>query len=357
MCPKTLDIQSDFFPDQEVRRQLLLAHRIRDAFPKTFRTVEDVLKYIKDFKDTQKAELFLEIGDFYNSAKFYKCPVCQPFPSEGKQACSECKKTLEMPAFIFLIMSISIMEKLAFVDSKFPEEWMDSENWIKQKTVKNEASTKLKDGTEFGELIDALFERYHKEYGGQKQLITFMWDNMTVEERIQLVKSIIYYTKAPYLPHLKFLEFQSKGPQIFEEHRKYVFETKKDIKEYVKKNEFKQYLERLPICFDKERFSDCYVTDCSGYAHGYCEHNPACPLMNEEERLKENFNKTVRTIYEWRSEFVHSGQLPPIKETPIYGSYPTIISKKMALVKLTTSDLKPIFERLVMSFFDKFKKA
>lgn len=353
-----MDIRNDIYRPEAQRYLQALAQRIQEAFPTSFHTVDDVIKYVNAFKDPKIAELFLDIGEYYNCAKFYACPKC--FPSYGSKTCPHCKHKFEMPAFIVLIMVISIIEKLESVKSNGINDWRDFEEWVSDPKIKNEYQQSIKNGQfeDFGKLIDNLKEHYHKDYGSQRKVVSFMKSRMTPDEKRNIIKSIRYYRKAPSLPHPKLIELKSKTvEQIFQDNQRLTFESEEDIKKYVEKNNFKTCWEALPICYDKAKYWKCYVIDYLGHAQGYCRYSRTCSLLSDENKLDNCFKRTVETIYNWRSKFVHEGQLPPVKETGIYGSYVTIDKKKCVVVELTTTDFKPVFERLVKKFFDEFQAA
>lgn len=127
-----------------------------------------------------------------------------------------------------------------------------------------------------------------------------------------------------------------------------VFENEDDIKAYVVANNNKLTYDALPICFDRKNYWKCYSTDFYGHGKGYCRYANECKL-NEDKTLKRILNKTVNTLYDWRSMFVHNAEQPPIREKAILGG---IYKKKQIITELTTTELKPLFEKMLKRFFD-----
>jgi len=357
-----MDVRNDIYPSPEAQKySQALAYRTQEAFPTAFPTVDDVVKYVNNFKTAKIAELFLDIGDYYNSAKYYTCPKC--FPPKRIEICPHCGGTFEMPAFIVLIMVISVMEKLASVDSSGVESWVDFYDWVNRRDINTEYAQALRKGKfkDFKALMDSLKARWSVEFGSLTKVTSFLKTIMSPEEKRALIKSIRYNQKVPDLPPNKMpnmepntsfedrLKIMYKG---IEDDQKITFETHEDVKRYVKQNGSKTTLEALPVCYDNDRFWNCYAIDGFGHGQGYCRFKYDCALLTDEQKLDKCFKETVRTIYDWRSKFVHDVQLPPVRETAIYGA---IYKEKYVVVELTTTDFKTVFERLVKKFFDKFQ--
>ena len=75
--------------------------------------------------------------------------------------------------------------------------------------------------------------------------------------------------------------------------------------------------------------------------------------MSDKDMLDEVFKETIKTLYDWRSEFVHGERLPPITE---FASLYDLYDGKPIIVELTTSQLRPIFEAMVKRYFDAQQK-
>jgi hypothetical protein len=355
------DIRSDFYPPEAQRYLQALAYKTQEAFPEAFPAVEDVIKYTNNFKDPKMGELFLDIGNYYNSAKYYTCPNC--FPPKRIEVCPNCNSTFEMPAFIVLIMIISIMEKLASVDSSNVGSWVDFYNWVSRKEINQKYEQALKRGqiTDYKQLMDALKAQYSTEYGSLTRVSSFLDTIMSAEEKQALIKSIKYIQKVPDLPPNKMPEMEPNASfedmrkimeQLIEEDQKVTFNNEEDVKEHVKRNGSKTVWEALPVCYDNEEYWKCYAIEWDGHGHGYCRFKYDCALLTDKEKLATCFKDTIKTIYDWRSKFVHDVQLPPVRETAIYGA---LYKNKYVVVELTTTNFKPVFERLVKKFFDKFQ--
>ena len=359
-----MDIRNDLYginQNPEAQRYLLaFAYRTQEAFPKAFPTVEDVVKYVNNFKEPKIAELFLDIGDYYHSANFYTCPKC--FPPKRIETCPHCKQPLELPSFIVLIMFISIMEKLSSVHSAGFEMWTDFFDWVSRKSIRKEYEKVLKEGKfNFKLLMDDLIKRYNLKFGSLTKVTSFLCNLMNEQEKIALIKSIKYMQKVPDLPPFKmpqmepntsFEDMEKKIQELHAQSESITFQNEEDLRTYVIQNSSKMVWEALPICYDNAEYWDCYAIDYGGHGNGYCHFKNDCALLSDKEKLDKNFRNTVKTIYDWRSKFVHDAQLPPVKETAIYGTH---YKNKYAIIELTTTDFKPIFERIVKRFFDKFQ--
>lgn len=355
-----MDIRRDAFSNVKDRRLLKgLVYRTHEAFNALFSTEEEVTNYVNSFADPRIAELFLEVGDYYHSAKYYSCPNC--FPPKRIEKCPHCKNAFEMPAYIVLIMIISIMEKLSLGLGN----WKDFIDWLGKGEVRNEYQELLRNGEEIKgceELISSLKKQWRKEYGSSAKITEFFGKFMIDEEKIELIKSIRYIIEAPELPPKKInsekpstsqkaQEVFENWKQAFEKEQQLMFKTDNDLKNYVKRNNFKTAWEVLPICFNRREYWKCYSKDFYGHGQGYCRLNYACSLPNDKKSLDRCFNKTIKTIYDWRSKFVHQITLPPIRETSILSSY---YKGKPIIVELTIKDFRPVFEKMLKRYFDQF---
>ncbi len=164
-------------------------------------------------------------------------------------------------------------------------------------------------------------------------------------------KFLIYLLTAFLTPNTSFDEIEKSVQQILLKDQKIRFQSEEDVKKYVKQNGSKTAWEALPVCYDDKQYLKCYAIEYDGHGQGYCRFKYNCALLTDKEKLDRSFKDTVKTIYDWRSKFVHDVQLPPVRETAIYGAF---YKNKYMVVELTTTDFKPIFERLVKKFFDKF---
>jgi len=356
-----MDIRNDIYQPEAQKYLKGLAYRTQEAFPAAFPTIDEVIKYVNNFKTGKIAELFLNIGDYYNSAKYYTCPKC--FPPKRIETCPHCEGTFEMPAFVVLIMVISVMEKLASVDSIGVESWVDFYDWVNLKDINIEYAQALRKGKfkDFKALMDSLKARWSVEFGSLAKVSNFLKTIMSAEEKRALIKSIKYPQKVPELPPNKMPNIEANRNcedtlktwyKVVEDNQKIIFKTQEDFKSYFKQNGSKTALEALPVCYDKDRFWNCYAVDSFGHGQGYCRFKHDCALLTNEQKLDKSFKETVKTIYEWRSKFVHDVQLPPVKETTISVA---IYKGKYVIVELATTDFKTVFERLVKKFFDKFQ--
>ncbi|MCW4005250.1 MAG: hypothetical protein NWF04_01425 [Candidatus Bathyarchaeota archaeon] len=350
----------DIFPRSTKPEQILkeLADLTQSALKGIFPANEDIIKYISNFKKPQKARLFLETGRYYHLAKNYSCPIC--FPPKRLEKCPNCRKTLEMPSFLVLIMIISIMERLSQGEKTYQEFY----TWMGTKKARKKVQDFLeKDETKKADvLIEDLRECWLKEYGSTTRITEFFKNFLTKEEKIEVVKSIRYVFKVFELPPKSFdnsggkkeiAEILDKWEEVVNKKQEISFQSDQDIFDYIEKNDNKKTYKVLPICFNEERFLECYSRDIYGRGKGYCNYNHLCKLGKDSKILNDCFVQTVKTIYDWRSKFVHNMKIPPIRETSMVSdSY----DNKLVLVELTTKSLKPVFERMIKRYFDQFQK-
>jgi len=354
-----MKIRDDIFPQAQDIAQGL-THVTFQSFDSLFSSKNDIIRYINNFEDPEHARQFLEVGEFYHFVKFYYCPIC--FPPKRIETCPKCNKTFELPAYIVLIMIVSISERLSLGLKKFT----DFFSWVGRKETLREYQALLESGEikEYEGLIHTLKNHWSQEYGSTTKVTEFFNKFLTKEEKIEFVKSIRYFRKVPELPPIKMGKIEGKTREdvsrIFEQWRKAMeeekqpsFNTDEDVKNYVKSGNFKMTWEALPICFYNEHYWKCYSRDLYGRGLGYCHYNLYCPLIHDEEMIKECLKKTVETIYDWRSKFVHGERLPPISEVAIHGD---VYKKKSVIVQLTTTKLKTVFERMLKRYFDEFQK-
>ena len=69
--------------------------------------------------------------------------------------------------------------------------------------------------------------------------------------------------------------------------------------------------------------------------------------------LDKHSNKTVKTICEWHSKFVHEIRLPPIRET---ASIVDFYENESVMVEPTTKEFRPVFEKMLKRYFDQYQK-
>jgi hypothetical protein len=349
-----MDIRNDICPPEAQRYLQALIYRTQEAFPTIFPTIDDVVKYVNKIKDAKIAELFLDIGDYYHSAKYYRCPKC--FPTKRVETCLHCEGRFEMPAFIVLIMAISVMEKLASVDSSGIGSWVDFYDWVNRKDINKEYTVALRTGKfkDSKAFIDSLKARWSAEFGSLPKLTSFLKAIMSPEEKIELIKSIRHYQKVPDLPAKKIANIESntiyEDPQSItriETDHKIIFEKQEDVKAYFKEKGSKTTLEALSICFDYNKFWNCYVIDDFGHGQGYCLFKHDCALLTDTQKLDKCFKETLKTIYDWRGKFIHDVQLPPIRDN---ANCSTIYKGKNKVSELTTANFKTVFERIIQKF-------
>lgn len=360
-----MKIREDMYPwAKSIERDRIfqgLAKLAFETFTGLFSSEDDVIIYINNFEKPKIAERFIEIGEFYHFAKFYYCPKC--FPSKRIENCPECKKSFELPAYTVLIMMLSIMESLSLGLADF----IDFFDWVNKKEIVRDYQTLMKSGGVKGykNLVQSLRKRWSEEYGSVTKVTDFFKKFLTKEEKVEFVKSIKYLKKVPELPPRKIgrikgkrkkeaMEILDAWKKTVEKERQILFKTDEDVKAYVKSRNFKKTREALPICFDEEHYWKCYGRHFYGQGIGYCYQVHECRLISEKDLLEKCFVKTVKTIYDWRSMFVHEAKLPPIREVAMLGE---IYKGKSIIVELTTTKLKPVFEKMLKRYFDQHQKG
>jgi hypothetical protein len=326
-----MDIRNDIYLLPEAKTYLqALTHRTQEAFPNLFPTTDDVIVYVNNFKNPKTAALLLDVGNYYNTAKFYTCPKCST--PQKTQTCPSCSKTMEMPPFTMLIMVMSVFEKLASAESSGFEGWVDFYDWVSRRDVDAEYLQVLRKGKfkDFASLMDSLKGRWSKEYASITKITNFLRTLMCPEEKQALIKSIKYLQAVPELSAQSFA-------------------GEEEIRSYVKKNPAKTTETALPACFELKEHWKCYT---NGSVQGYCRGKSSCPIMADKEKLDRCFKDTIKTIYDWRSGFIHDLKLPPLRETAVYG---VRYRGKYVVAELSTAEFKPVFECLVKKFFDNYQ--
>jgi hypothetical protein len=305
-----MDIRNDIYPLPEAQKYLqTLTGKTQEAFPKIFTTTDDVIAYVNNFKNPKIAGLFLDVGNYYES-------------------------TLETPPFTMLTMFMSIMEKLASVESSSAGDWVDFFEWVNRKDVDAEYKQVLRKGNfrDFSALMDSLKGRWSKEFADVTKTTNFLKDTMSPEEKYAVVRCIKYVQTVPDVPIQK-----ESGSLPANEAA---------IKEYVKKNSAKTVEVALPACFDPKEYWRCLTSQ------GYCCDKTKCPMVADKEKFDRGFKETVKTVYEWRNLAIHDLKVPPQLEGRIYGLR---YKGKYVPVELATTELKPVFEGFIKRFFDKYQ--
>jgi len=359
-----MKVREDIYPEaNKTRIQGILQGLARvtlQSFDSIFSSEDDLVRYINNFASARSARQFLEVGEFYHFAKFYYCPS---FGCKKIEICPNCGKPFEVPAYIVLIMIVSIMEWLSSGFEKFT----DFYDWVDKRKIVRDYQNKLDSGEIKGyeELVRSLREHWNQEYGSVTKVTKFFDEFMKKEEKVGLIKSVLYLKQVPDLPpksigsltrtkrHEEITRIYEELNKAFEKESQLIFKTDEDVKNYVKSSNLNKTNRALPVCFDEEHYWKCYSRDPYGRGIGYCHYHHFCPLIRDEKMLNEYFKETLETIYDWRSKFVHEAKLPPIREVASLG---TIYEKRSIIVNLTTTKLKPTFERMLKRYFDQFQK-
>lgn len=305
-----MDIRTDIYPIAEAQKYLqALTSRTQEAFPKTFPTTDDVIAYVNNFKNPKIAGLFLDVGNYYNT-------------------------TLEAPPFTVLLAFVSVMEKLASMESSGVGDWVDFLDWVNRKDVDAEYKGVLRKGNfrDFSALMDSLKGRWSKEFADMTKTTNFLKELMSPQEKYALITSIRYLQTVPDVPISK----DSGSLPANEE----------AIKEYVKKNSAKTVEVALPACFDPKEYWRCLTSQ------GYCCDKARCPMIGDKEKLDRCFKDAIKTIYEWRNLYIHDLKVPPQHDPYIFG---VRYRGKYVPVELTVTELKPVFAGFIKRFFDKYQ--
>lgn len=318
-----MEIRNDLSPQtlENQKHLQLLINNTQEALPTTFSTTQDVIRYVNKFRDPKIAKLFLAVGNYYNAAKFYKCP--------------QYNNTLETSPFTLLIMTISIIEKMASVETNGVKNWVDFYDWVNRRDVDEEYTQVLRKGKfrDFTSFIESLKGRWNKEFANTTKVINFLRKTTTNEDKQTLICTIKYPQATPDLINQ-------------------IFTSKEEIKNYVKNNPDKTTVTILPGCFKPREYWKCLSIRPDGSIKGYCCDKANCPIRADESKLDKCFKETVKSIYEFRNKFIHDLQLPPIGNSVLYevqnkGKYTT--------AELTATEIKPVIEGLIKKFFDNYQ--
>ncbi len=349
-------IRKDIYPTfKSPQKQEILENQINivfEVFKELFSSKESLINYINNFKKPDTAELFIEIGLLYRFAKFQYCPDC----GRKLKECPECKKQLELPSFTVLTIILSLIERL----SRKLKKHMEFINWVEKDGIIRKYDKKFESKEIMGikELIQSMKQEYLEDYGSATKITRFFIESLNDDGKIEFVKSIRYAKKVPNLfprfPSYENMTIDEIFKSFQEEEKQIRFATKIDVKKYVEENRIESIYKALPICFNEETYWECYSIGYDGTGLGFCDNLEPCCLQCNKKMLDEKFEETIKTIYDWRSDWVHGERLPPIIELmPLVDTY----KKKPIIVELTTNKLKSVFERMLKEYFDKQQRV
>ena len=308
-----MQIRPDLCTPETQNHLTALIRRTQEALPTAFPTTDNVIQYVNNFRDPKSALLFLNVCNYYNAAILYTCPNCKP--PQTTQTCQNCNTPLQPSPFNTLIMFLSVIEKLASVETSGVEDWVDFYDWVSRKDVDAEYKQVLRKGLfrDFGALMDSLKGKWSKEFGGLVKVTNFLRGVMSTDEKLELVRSIRY--------------------------RQQIDVTSEDEAD-------KTCDVAMPICFDSRKPEKCLSEP------GYYDDKSRCTIIADEAKLDKCFKDTIKTIYEWRNRYIYDAQLPPLRENALYGIQ---YRGKNANAEVSVADLKPVFEALIKRFFDKYQ--
>lgn len=308
-----MDLRGDIYPDLgdgiTWSREGKLKERIEKAMislDRFFESEKDIIEYVNGFETPEDAELFLNICRFYyyskldNELGFYK-----------------------------FIMFISVLEKASNRNYKTFVEW------IKSGEDKNKIKEKLDEITEvefaeFKELIDDLHEEYLKSYGARRNLKEFLWNNLTKDEKIDIIRSFRTKKKKHVSP---------VSPKIA---------SKYDSLEKCAEEEMVTPQEAiLPRCFHWQR---CYL------GMSTCDPGVNCILLEDKERLEHEFNYITQILYCYRSDFAHNTRVPPFSHDEDVSFMFDIYEGDLIIIEMNLKDFEELIDKALKRFFDSLQK-
>jgi len=352
--PNIDKIRDDIYPDAigPERNQIIdfWLNLVYQSFQDIFSSKEEMIDYINNLESPDYAELFLETGKLYYRAKYYHCPNCW----RKIETCPQCNRDIEVRSFTVLTMIISIMEKL----SRGVIDYLPFDQWSSKKEITQKYQEEMDSDniSNVKDLIEAMKREYYSLFGSITNVTDFFTKFLTPQEKIEFIKSIRFTKRVPDLPprmpDIDKITTKGEVDDFFKHEKEEQIELKKvtDIRKYIENKKIQDTFRALPLCFDEDAPLRCYDIGFLRGGVGYCHYNYIdCKLLTDEDVLNDCFKEIIKTIYKWRSEYVHGERLPPIRELMALGD---IYNGKLIYVELTTSNLKPIFERMVKRYFD-----
>jgi len=246
--------------ESKLKEMVEAAQNCLDRF---FPTEEDVIRYVNNFEDHEDAEFFLNTCRFYHYSK------------------SESNSSLKF------LLYVSTLEKMSNYDYISFQDWLvmnDNEDLIKEELEQmNNFEYKY-----FKSLIDDLYhQKYVEEYGAHSRFKKLLEDELKEDEKIELIASFDTEKKQTV---------PGNGPNNPDEYD--------DIEDYAEFMGFEVDEKLRPSCYSWKRCS-------SGNP---CYSSPNCLLQENEEELKDEFKKTTRILYDYRSDLAHGRRLPPFQD-------------------------------------------
>jgi len=297
---KIIHIRNDLFPGVEkIFQKYIIDARIeiiQSIFSSTFKDNNEVIDFINNLSDQKDAELLIETAAFLYVLKFN---VNETFKS------------------VWLIGLFSVFEKLNGPD------WQDYTNWINKKNNSdiNKIISKFKEieNSDYLNFLKKVNNKYLEKYGAIKRVRDFTNKYLQTKTKIMLISSL--KTKKT-----KFVSGYTKRDRP---------ELKVKNIEELKKYGFIIHDFFMPECYDWE---ECYIKgrNCS---------IDKCPLNHDTEKLETQFNKAIKILYTFRSNFVHDANIPPVRNGHILGRYKkNLISIDIQFDRFWEECLKGIIE-------------
>lgn len=300
----TKQLRSDIFPGiasftrttDEILHSYILA--CQEAFSQFFKSADDVVDYTNTLKDSQIAELFFQVGDFYNRSK-----------------------SQTLPAVIRFNMIISLVEKMQ--RGLLP--YIPIHEFLLQ--PQNVAALAGKDVGAVREALAAKVEEYHAAYGSTRGFTEFFQKYLGADDKVLLAKSL----KVKQTKHLRQLG-KSRN-----------YSAMADISEAEKAGEAVE-IASLPACYNWRR---CYIE------YGDCHPSLGCDVVDDPKIMFDALKKVAGQLYKWRNEFQHDAKVPPVGDVPfIYAD-----GKGASVNEITLDRLQDIFEKATKRYFDQFRSV
>jgi len=316
------------------------------AFDRMFDSKDEIIEELNKVKSPKIVEKILETGHLYYLTKGYSCPNCHT----SIEKCEKCSAEIEMPAFFVYGAIIGMIEFLSRGETKFK----NFRDWMSKRKNRRHYQTILDEDkkSSLKNVIEQMKIDYDQIYGSTVNITGFFKRYLTVNEKVELIKSINFTASLPELPPI-FPDF--KEGMDYEKEMLAGEELQQRLTKYDNLNKFiadegiplKTSL--YPLCIDQKNFEACYVRDqYNGRGVGYCHRNyHNCRLENDEKFRENILVKISKILYDWRSVYAHGERLPPISENIMLGA---MYKDKPIVNDFTTKKMRVLFEEMVKRY-------
>ncbi len=303
-----VELRNDIFINlkDNTRQTTIEKYYVDEAFEAMghlFDNKDKFVDYLNSIKNPADAELFVRMSSFYLIAKKYEKSI----PAK-------------------LIMIISIIERISNKNRDF----ITMDNWIINQDNKiREYLSKYEEVSmeQFKEVFELLREDYFKIFGSQRNFFAF-FKTVSLDDKIKIIKS--FKTQRVKIVEGVFAKY-------FEERLKPF--TTIDEFEIAEKRKLKHA--QMPECY---HWKSCYL----GY--GQCSDKISCWLHDNPDEVDSYLKKTIRLIYQMRSNFVHNAKLFLLNEKDSIFLADSIDGDTV-FIELTVEDFQDIFERTFKKYF------